>query len=405
MEKARKILILTADAGFGHRSAALAVKAALEERYGPRVSVALENPLDDKRAPAFLRDSQQDYDRIVRAAPELYKLGYEVSDEALPSAIMESALGVLLLEAIRGLIKQHHPDVILVTYPMYHAALAAYTASPRHDVPFYTVVTDLVSVHRMWFNNRAAGCLVPTTIVRDLAIENGILEEKITLTGIPVRPEIARPPADQAALRASLGLHPDLPTILAVGSRRVQSLLSAARVLNHFGLPVQLIAVAGKDPELYASLQQMEWHIPVKLLEFTDDMPALMQAADAIICKAGGLIVTESLACGLPMMLVDVIPGQETGNAEYVVQNGAGTLVDEPLEMLETIADWLRDGGRLLREKAENARRLGRPQAAFETAEILFNAAEAYNRRRRERSTRPRRPIATLLNERKEHRD
>lgn len=402
MEKAKKILILTADAGFGHRSAALAVKAALEQLYGPRVQVAVENPLEDKRAPAFLRDSQQDYDRIVRIAPELYKLGYEVSDEAVPSAIMESALGLLLLEAVRSIIKRHRPDAILCTYPLYHASLAAYTANPRHNIPFYTVITDLVSVHRMWFNPRAAGCLVPTTIVRDLAVENGISEEKIHLTGIPVRPELAQPPADKAALRAELGLQPDLPTFLAVGSRRVQSLITAARVLNHFGQPLQLIAVAGKDPELYASLREMEWHIPVKLFEFTENMPALMHAADAIICKAGGLIVTESLACGLPMLLVDVIPGQETGNAEYVLENRAGFVADEPLEVLETIADWMRDNGRLLRETAENARRLGRPDAAEKTARIIFEGAEAAVTRRRERNTRPRRPITAILNE---HRD
>jgi len=53
MEPRKKILILTADAGFGHRSAALAVESALCERYGDLVETEIVNPLDDKRTPFF----------------------------------------------------------------------------------------------------------------------------------------------------------------------------------------------------------------------------------------------------------------------------------------------------------------------------------------------------------------
>ncbi|MCX8026175.1 MAG: hypothetical protein N3A60_13330, partial [Thermanaerothrix sp.] len=76
----KRILILTADAGFGHRSAANAVAAALQERYGDQCEVYILNPLEDKRVPFVLRESQADYDILVRKAPELYRLGFEVSD-------------------------------------------------------------------------------------------------------------------------------------------------------------------------------------------------------------------------------------------------------------------------------------------------------------------------------------
>jgi len=66
-----------------------------------------------------------------------------------------------------------------------------------------------------------------------------------------------------------------------------------------------------------------------------------MHAVDFVVCKAGGLIVTEALACGLPLMLIDVIEGQETGNAEFVVDNGAGDIARMPLDMLETLYHWL----------------------------------------------------------------
>jgi 1,2-diacylglycerol 3-beta-galactosyltransferase len=105
-------------------------------------------------------------------------------------------------------------------------------------------------------------------------------------------------------------------------------------------------------------------------------MHEMMLAADLIVCKAGGLIVTEALACGLPLLLVDVTPGQEEGNAAYVVENGAGELAESPVQVLEILAHWLSDGGDKLAEHAANARELGRPQAAAEAAELIWEATQ-----------------------------
>jgi 1,2-diacylglycerol 3-beta-galactosyltransferase len=84
----KKVLILTADAGSGHRNAAIAVFKALTELYPDELEIKVINPLDDKKAPAFLKDSQKDYDKWVRNVPELYKFGYDVSDGLVPKTIM-----------------------------------------------------------------------------------------------------------------------------------------------------------------------------------------------------------------------------------------------------------------------------------------------------------------------------
>ncbi len=100
-----------------------------------------------------------------------------------------------------------------------------------------------------------------------------------------------------------------------------------------------------------------------------------MQAADFIVCKAGGLIVSESLAIGLPLLLVEAIPGQETGNAEYVVQGGAGALVEDAPEALKTVFHWLNHEGAELKERAANAKHLGAPNAAARVADLACEAA------------------------------
>lgn len=127
-------------------------------------------------------------------------------------------------------------------------------------------------------------------------------------------------------------------------------------MINHFGAPLQLVVVCGKDRETFKDLHEVIWHVPVHLYEYTSEMPAFMRAADLIVCKAGGLIVTESLACGLPMILVDVLPGQETGNMEYVVNNGAGELVESPIEMLEALSHlWINQQALLKNERRKRA--------------------------------------------------
>ena len=93
-------------------------------------------------------------------------------------------------------------------------------------------------------------------------------------------------------------------------------------------------------------------------------MPLLMQAADCTVGKAGGLYVTEALACGLPILWVDLIQGQETGNAEFVINGGAGEFANNPTEALESLFHWLDKDCQLRAERARNARRLGHPRAA-----------------------------------------
>ena len=377
MPTPKRILILTADAGFGHRSAANAVAAALSKLYGDECQVDIVNPLEDKHAPTFLRDSQSDYDRIVREIPELYRIGYDASDASVPSFIAEQALTILLYETMCDVVSAYHPDVILTTFPLYQEPLLAVFTVNRYYVPIYTVVTDLATVHHLWFDPGVEACLVPTLLVRDLALSYNMKPEQIIITGIPVHPDIASGSCDKPAVRQGLGWQPDLLTFLAVGSQRVEGLPELLNVLNHFGGPLQLAVVAGKNEELYHQLQQIDWHVPVHLYDYVTNMPTLMHAADALICKAGGLIVTEGLACGLPMMLTNVIPGQETGNAEYVVNNGAGDLVTGPLQALELTAHWLLDDGKLMKERSRNAFLLGKPEAAFSVAKLLWEAAQA----------------------------
>lgn len=373
----KRILILTADYGYGHRSAANAIAIALKEMHGEECCVDIVNPMDDPRVPALLRDGEKGYDKIVRMAPELYKLGYEVSDTRVASGIVSNSLTLMLFNAMRELIHQKQPDVIVCTYTFYQESLAAVFALEKIHIPVLTVVTDLATVNRLWFHPVVDVCVVPTQTVYNLAIDAGLPAEKVKIIGIPVRPDLEKGNLERTALRKNLGWQDDLFTVLAIGSKRVEHLYDALHILNHSGFPLQLIVAAGGDQDFYERCLETDWHVETQAYHFVTEMGTFMRAADCVLGKAGGLTVSEALACGLPLILVDVIPGQETGNAEHVVSGDAGMLANNPTEVLEAMAHWLENGRLHYQQQAQNARRLGNARAAFNTTELIWSLASS----------------------------
>ncbi len=378
----KRVLILTNDTGFGHRSAANAIASTLKEKHGASCTVEIVNPTEHKAASPILHNSQANYDQMVRERPDFYRFSYEAMSGTVPNALVEGAVTAMLYSAILDILKTHRPDVIVNTYETYHAPLDAVFTITRQRTPVVTVVTDLATLHRSWFNNVTDLCLVPTSIAYDLALKYGLPSDKVKVTGLPINSAFADQTRDRAAIRAGLGWQPDLVTVLAVGSTRVRNLPETFHALNHSGLPLQFALVCGGDDELFDQFSQTEWHRPTHIYNRVDNMPLLMQAADCTVGKAGGLYVSEALACGLPILLIDLIQGQETGNAEFVVKGGAGELANDPIEALESLFHWLDKNRQLLAERARNARSLGNPRAAYEAADLIWETTLARSRRK-----------------------
>jgi UDP-N-acetylglucosamine:LPS N-acetylglucosamine transferase len=376
MQEQKNVLILTADAGFGHRSAANAIAGAFERLYKDRTNVIIINPTEDKKAPSILRDAQNDYDKFVRNLPDLYKFNYQISDSTVPTAVLESALTVLLFTVIRATFRSFQPDVVITTHPFYMSPVNTYVTLSRLSIPFLTVITDLTNVHRLWFNQGTDLCLLPTEQSLHEAISAGLTPDICKVTGIPVNPTFLEETRSKAEIRAELGWTPGVITALVMGSARVKNILNVLHVLNHSGLPIQLVLVAGGDDKLYEAFRSIEWHTVTQIYNYVEQMPKFMKASDLVIGKAGGLTVTESLACGLPFLLIDVTPGQEEGNANYIIEHGAAERAENPLRTMEVLFHWLQADQSLLKERAKNALILGRPKAAFEVADLAWQAAE-----------------------------
>jgi 1,2-diacylglycerol 3-beta-galactosyltransferase len=335
--------------------------------------VTINNPLNLPEIPEIIQQSQSDYDEIVKNIPELYRLSYEVSDSELPVSLMEGGFTLLLLDVMREIIAETQPEIIISTYPIYAAPLSALRKADDLTLSVISTVTDLVTVHHVWFNQGLTKLTGPTEAVRQMALEAGLQPEQVILTGIPVDPEIHElKQVHKSELRKALGWQANLAIVLVVGSPRVPSLMDILSEMDSSDLPIQFALVAGGNEELYQAFKSRQWEHPASNYDFVEFMLKLMRASDLIICKAGGLIVTESLASGLPLMLVHFLPGQEEGNVDYVLGHGAGAQCEEPEEAVQTLSHWLADDRVKLREIAKKAEEAGKAEAAFTIAQAAW---------------------------------
>ena len=90
-----------------------------------------------------------------------------------------------------------------------------------------------------------------------------------------------------------------------------------------------------------------------------------MRAADIVVTKPGGLTVSEALACGLPMVIMNPIPGQETRNSDYLLEHGAAIKVNNVRLLGHRVGQLLSDPPRLQALRAA-AQAIARPYAARE---------------------------------------
>jgi UDP-N-acetylglucosamine:LPS N-acetylglucosamine transferase len=356
----------------GHRRAALATVAALERRYGDALRPVLINPLEEPGAPPSLRYIQSDFNRLVQRAPALYSFGHEVGNSYLPTRFMERMETRLLGDTIGRVLSDIRPDIVVTTHPTYVYLLTDYRKRQRERWPVVVLVTDLARLQRLWFRKEVDLYLVPTDAAAELAARRGIRPERVHVTGIPIDLRLADAAHTRLELREQYGWDSTRPVIMAVGSRRVNNFLSVLQALNVARLPIQLAVITGDDEDLLTDVQAIDWRIPVHLYGYVEDFPLRLRAADAVITKAGGLTVAEALAAGTPLFIIQSTPMHEQGNAAHVVTGGAGIRADNPAELIDALSGSLANDGQLLAAMAANARRLGRPRAAYDVAGHLW---------------------------------
>ncbi len=361
------ITFLFSDTGGGHRAASEAIIEALHHEYGDAVITEMVDFLKDY-APAPLNHLPELYPDMVRF-PELWGAMFEISDGRPQARFVTSTFWPYVRRAVHRLIREHHTDMLVSTHPLVNSF--ALKALGKNRPPYITVVTDLVSTHAMWYDQRSDLILVPTEMARARAIEYTMAPEKVCVVGQPVSLRCSAPPGDKHKLRERLAWPQEKMIVLLVGGGEgMGPLAETAQAIDASGLDTCLVIVTGRNAKLKAELEQLAWENPTYIYGFVDEMPEFMRAVDVIVTKAGPGTIAEALNANLPIILYAKLPGQEDGNVDFVLSEKVGVWAPDLNKVVQTLTRWIsrpRERERII----ENCRRAARPDASRTIAHIL----------------------------------
>jgi len=366
----RRILILSASVGAGHLRAAEAIELAARQ-LDPDATIDNSDVLEFTNA-AFRRVYAKSYFDLVSSAPHLLGYIYDRLDRA-PSPRGRSDKLRLLVERL-NLTRFHESledqswHVIVSTHFLPAELIASLRRRRKLRTPHFVVTTDL-ETHRLWVNQP---CERYFTATQDGAVNLshwGVPAESIRVTGIPIHPVFSQPTVRADCLTRH-GLGGDRPVVLQLsGGFGIGPVEELFRAILAIEVPIELVVVTGRNPELKQKLEQIKDRRVhrVHVLGFTKQIDELMAAAEIVVSKPGGLTSSEVLARGAAMAIVNPIPGQESRNSDFLLENGAAVRINSIATLPYKLSQLLADPARLARLR-RNARRLARPKAAFDVA-------------------------------------
>jgi len=361
------VVVYFSDTGGGHRSAAEAIIETLHIEYGERLTTEMVDAFKDY-APLPLNKMPDLYPQMVKA-PKLWEASFYVTDGSARVRLITASVWPYVRRHVRAMVRSHPADLIVTVHP--YANTFTLKALGWNRPPFYTVVTDIVTTHALWFDKRADRIFVPSNAARLRAIALGIPEGKLEVVGFPVASRHCVAPGQKAALRKKLGWPLDKKIILLVGGGEgMGPIAKTARTIDESGLDIAQIIVVGRNQKLKTHLEAHTWENQTMIYGFTRELPDFMRAADILVTKAGAASITEGLNANIPMVMYAKLPGQEDGNVTFIEEAGAGVFAPTPQLVTRALTRWICRPTEY-QQIVENARRVARPDSARTIAHAI----------------------------------
>ena len=360
-----KILIISSDTGGGHRSAAVAIAAGLQKFFaGNSYAVRVVRAIEESHSVSAKLVNV--YNWVLRHRQHWMKYLYWAVNRFRPETrefFYRRSVGY-----VHELFERWCPHVVVSVHPLTQHAIGRVLRELKlaDKIPLVTVVTDpCYGFWRGWACDDVRLYLVASEEARQQLIDYGVNPERIKISGMPVHPKFDLPDEFTAqAARNALGLDPQKFTVFVnagwVGGGNIPEIF---RELVRSDLDVQAIFLAGNNPELHAEAETIAARakFPVKVIGYSEHVEQLMQAANVMISKLGGLTTFEALACRVPIIAdatTEPMP-QEAGAATMLAERGAGVLLKRANDIVPAV-----------RRMAEDARYYAAMRAATATMSI-----------------------------------
>ena len=369
-----KIHVVFHDAGGGHRNAAVALQTIVQQQQRPwQVELVqfqdLTDRLDILRRLTGIRIQQQ-YNLILQNG---WTLGSVYLLRLLQLTIRLFHWPMVRL--LENFWRQNPADLLVSVIPHFNREIAESWTRLYPGRPFVTLITDLADFPpRFWIEPiNEQHVIAGTERAAEQARAMGHDDAHVFRTsGMILRPDFYVPDnSDPLAVREELGLRGDLATaIVLFGGHGSRVMYEITERLDNGGAPLQLILICGRNEKLAAKFQSRGWHIPLKVIGFTKEIPKLMRAADFLIGKPGPGSIAEAMVRKLPVLIESnawTLP-QERYNAEWILEKRVGIVLKSFRDVVNGVRQMLEPA--TLAEFRGNVAKLDN-RAIFEIPEIL----------------------------------
>ncbi len=364
-----RILICYLVRNSGHHAAARAIEAQVR-RLNPMAEIRCLDLLETTH-PTWSAIVQYAYMSTIRRTPELWEALY---DNFWFDLLTRRYIRPLVQRGnslkLRILMDAFQPDAIICTQAHPFAVLSAYARRQGQPIPIWGVVTDFIP-HRFWHVPPADHIhyVVPNDTAQQRLMILGTPADNIHIHGIPIQANIL------AARGRTITRENGRRVLVMGGSRGLGARYATIRHLDRAHAEFTIDVVTGTNRRLRRKLlaARHKFRHPIRIRGYVKDAMALMHRASLLIGKPGGMTSAEAMACGTPMLIIRPLPGQERGNTETLVRNGAAIHLDRDRD-LPAIVSSLFANPSLLEMMAARARAIGQPGAARDIAVAVLGA-------------------------------
>lgn len=324
----KKILIFYASYGGGHLNAAKSIKEYLDTYKDCEIELIdcmkyVNKPIEKITTTA--------YKEMAKKIPWAWGKIYEESQKG-PLAHISSRSNMIFAVKLLKLLREKHPDIIISTHPFGSQMCSYLKRKGKINSKIATIMTDF-SPHDQWLvgHEHTDYFFVAHNKMKQYLISKNIPENKVFATGIPISSRFLKE-YNKKEIFDEFELKENIKTILFFGGGefglgKTKTVQIFEELVKNFS-DIQIIAIAGKNEKMKLHFENIvrenKKENYVKILEYTNKVPELMAISDLVISKPGGLTTSESLACNLPMVIINPIPGQEEENAEFLEEKGSG---------------------------------------------------------------------------------
>ena len=369
MSKLRILLLYISEVS-GHHQATIAIENALRI-LRPDVEILNLNAFNYTN-PFTEKIVNRLYLGVIKRTPGVWDYLYDNPSVIESTQKIKEAIHKHNSPKFKRLFDQFRPDAVICSQAFPCGMAADFKKRYNNSVPLIGVLTDYAP-HSYWIYDTVDYYVTPSEEVKDRFIRKGVASEKIRVYGIPISPKFSLK-HNKEELAKKFGLNLNRPIILAMGgSQGLGPLNKIVSAFKKMRINSQLAVVAGSNKKLYRKLERKAKSHPKKifLYGFINNIDELMEIANIIITKAGGLTTAEAFCKGLPMVIIKPLPGQEEINTTYFLSKGAAVKITDDKLILQFLQDLLSNPS-MLKAMREAALKISKPYASLDIGKLIL---------------------------------